>query len=909
MKENRPANDYFFLPGIHEDPILYTLDSLIFQNNKDSVFLFATENESKVSDFKKSIFNALLLSFKSRIDVRDSTLFLLVQGYAASDSIHAFIRHRALLDYKFAFEPTTCDMSPLIEFLESDKITNYYKAEIEQKNAVLVMRKLDNLRAVSDNLEKAIAYLSIYPKITTLHFNVYLMMASTHNTLRQKDAALAYCKKLLDFDSYVFEPDDQMKAKVHNYTGQIYRFNADRAGLIQEIGNAENLALKDSCSMAFHELMFNKMLLYMGRKTQLERDSFDDLFIRVQFIESQCHHLLANFDLLKGLHLSRIGNNKEAISCLEKAVQFERNKIHPNSALESIAINALYEIFINEKSFDKAIESVLHDAEYKSDYEINDFVSHVHNNAIFPFHFLINLAEVHYEKYKYTGLSTALNEAMFCIDIVNRYIYEQYDVTDEDAIIKFFDDEGNRFFDLALKIQYEAWLKTGNKKYQKNFIALSDRHNNIVLARDLKLKNLNHRLPDSIQQLELRLIQAVKNYKRYRKTTSSYDNAPLEYASFQTRIRNEYPEYQTGAMEKDTIDLGELMHNLGKTKSSILKFDFSDEQIYVTIITGDDFEIFEIDYTKALKTSLEEVSEILTHNLEIVPGKYAEITYNIVNQLLPEAKRKKLTDKIIFIPTGIFYKLNIEALVLHPAATVATFQELSYWGKNAEIVYCPGLTYLKNNLVPSLSKDLKIAAFSFVGKNEKSNSFGHLANIKGTYTEISSLENRFKASQIYSGKKATLGNFKHLKNHETWDILHLGLHGLSESNVRDDVKLYFRKGNSIDSLAGYELMNMDINTSLVILSACQSASGFIHKSEGVYSLSRYFMISNVPNIIASVWDLDDVTSASVFSDFYRLSDISAIRTGSGLYQIKRGLSKKPLHPHYIFGLIRYSVVY
>jgi hypothetical protein len=59
-------------------------------------------------------------------------------------------------------------------------------------------------------------------------------------------------------------------------------------------------------------------------------------------------------------------------------------------------------------------------------------------------------------------------------------------------------------------------------------------------------------------------------------------------------------------------------------------------------------------------------------------------------------------------------------------------------------------------------------------------------------------------------------------------------------------------------------------TELVVLSACNSAAGQVSESEGVSSLARPFLAGGVPGVIASQWEVDDITAASFSSKFYRL---------------------------------------
>ena len=68
-------------------------------------------------------------------------------------------------------------------------------------------------------------------------------------------------------------------------------------------------------------------------------------------------------------------------------------------------------------------------------------------------------------------------------------------------------------------------------------------------------------------------------------------------------------------------------------------------------------------------------------------------------------------------------------------------------------------------------------------------------------------------------------------------------------------------------LTSYEVSKLDLtNTDLVILSACETALGGF-SSEGVYGLQRGFKQAGVNSICASLWSVNDMTTAELISTF------------------------------------------
>ena len=61
----------------------------------------------------------------------------------------------------------------------------------------------------------------------------------------------------------------------------------------------------------------------------------------------------------------------------------------------------------------------------------------------------------------------------------------------------------------------------------------------------------------------------------------------------------------------------------------------------------------------------------------------------------------------------------------------------------------------------------------------------------------------------------------------------------------------------------------DLRAGLVVLAACRSAAGPVSRTEGAFSLGRPFMAAGVPNVVGSLWDVDDEASRTFFVPFHR----------------------------------------
>ena len=112
--------------------------------------------------------------------------------------------------------------------------------------------------------------------------------------------------------------------------------------------------------------------------------------------------------------------------------------------------------------------------------------------------------------------------------------------------------------------------------------------------------------------------------------------------------------------------------------------------------------------------------------------------------------------------------------------------------------------------------------------------------------------------------KADLARFRilHFATHRVVDDERPELSGIVLSLVD-------RAGRQQDGfLRLYDVYNLRLNADLVVLSACRTALGQEMKGEGLIGLTRGFFYAGAPRVLASLWTIDDRTTATFMRPFY-----------------------------------------
>ena len=112
-------------------------------------------------------------------------------------------------------------------------------------------------------------------------------------------------------------------------------------------------------------------------------------------------------------------------------------------------------------------------------------------------------------------------------------------------------------------------------------------------------------------------------------------------------------------------------------------------------------------------------------------------------------------------------------------------------------------------------------------------------------------------------------------------------------------------------LEAREIINMDLHAKLAVLSACQTARGWVGAGEGVIGMSWALFVAGVPTTVASQWKVDSASTTSLMIDFHRrlttrsANGKSKEAKAEALREAELGLlrSERYRHPFYWAGFV------
>ena len=249
-----------------------------------------------------------------------------------------------------------------------------------------------------------------------------------------------------------------------------------------------------------------------------------------------------------------------------------------------------------------------------------------------------------------------------------------------------------------------------------------------------------------------------------------------------------------------------------------------------------------------------------------------------LHQLLIDPVADLLPDNsdinIIFIPHGELFLVPFPALMdengtylieKHTILTAPSIQILDLTRTQRDRIR----TTEQPNSTALVVGNPTMPAVYFPGLNR----YDTFSPLPGTEQEASAIA-QILGTQPILGDAATEAELK--QQMASANFIHLATHGLLEygdpktfGNRDMPGAIVLAPGNGDDGLlTSAEILDLDLNANMVILSACDTGLGNI-TGDGVIGLSRSFIAAGVPSLIVSLWAVPDAPTAELMTTFYQ----------------------------------------
>lgn len=445
----------------------------------------------------------------------------------------------------------------------------------------------------------------------------------------------------------------------------------------------------------------------------------------------------------------------------------------------------------------------------------------------------------------------------------------------------------HHIFTDAIEVMYLLYNLTKKPQYLAEAFDITEQSKAYILLRSLhtttrsnqdKTSQLEDNLSHEINDLQEKLIaeenKSTLNSQKINHYKDQIFTLKASRDSLITAFQKFAPEYYQTKYQFKIASVKNIQEKLLAPQEALIEYILANKQLFIFIISKGHIAMKKIPLSDDFHLQIKKLRKsIIEKNF----NNFTRLSHHFYQQLIQPLVLPSSISKLWVVPSGVLYYLPWEMLLTQPyKKNKVDYRKLNYLLKKYIFSYDYSATLMLNKQMSRWSmKKAKLMAFSpdfktQVSPASKDRLRNDLSPLAGALDEVKALD-RIYAGEVFVGQNATEEQFrKHLKEAQ---VLHLATHALIDDEQPAFSRLLFSL-SSKDTLHdgylhAYELYNLELNTELVTLSACNTGFGKIQTGEGVMSLGRAFAYAGSPNILMSLWSVPDKSTSKIMIQFYK----------------------------------------
>jgi CHAT domain-containing protein/Tfp pilus assembly protein PilF len=410
---------------------------------------------------------------------------------------------------------------------------------------------------------------------------------------------------------------------------------------------------------------------------------------------------------------------------------------------------------------------------------------------------------------------------------------------------------------------------------------LSSGRVNVTKAMTAQEQDQERKLNDQLVLLNTQIysedLRLQPDQTRLSELKMQLETARLQLEAFQMNLYSAHPELRFQRGEAPTLKLEEANLLLPDANTAVLEFVVAEKKIHLFVITkqsGTRIKAYPLAIEEKDLTSRVEGFRSMLAAADNRFSKSARELYDLL--LKPAGEQLRGKSRLVIVPDGPLWELPIQALQT-PSGR--------YLIDDHAIFYAPSLTVLRE-MIRTREREIKPAgapALLALGNPALGNETvtrvkavlmdENLEPLPDAERQVKTLGRIYGAenSKIYVGAEAREERFK--SEARNFQILHLATHGvLNNRNPMYSHLLLAQTGGAVAEdglLEARELMKLDLNADLAVLSACETARGRVGKGEGMIGLTWALFVAGAPTTVVSRWKVRSDSTAELMVEFHR----------------------------------------
>ena len=377
-----------------------------------------------------------------------------------------------------------------------------------------------------------------------------------------------------------------------------------------------------------------------------------------------------------------------------------------------------------------------------------------------------------------------------------------------------------------------------------------------------------------------------------------------EYESFVKDVKLKNSELAS-LLTVEVPDIEQIQKQLDRG-ATLVEYFTGKDRTYVWLVTRDQITVKELPLKE--KDLSERVSAVMALNISNQSRKRGTVMVRVpegekeITDAQREENRRRFSDemKALYrdLVAPVVDEVKTEKLIVVPHGPLhkVPFSALH-----------DGTGYLVDRYSISVLPSLSVIPHVIAKRNQDKGTLLALANPKTELPalgfaegEVKSISEDFDRKSIHFKEQATEERAR--REASTPDVIHFACHG--EFNDRQPLQsglLLASEGQEDGRLQVHEIFSLDLRgANLVALSACETGLGKITSGDDMVGLSRAFLYAGTPSLMATLWQVDDLSTSRLMKHFYSrwrkdaLPKPEALRQAQKAIKATRGFE----HPFY-----------
>jgi len=342
-------------------------------------------------------------------------------------------------------------------------------------------------------------------------------------------------------------------------------------------------------------------------------------------------------------------------------------------------------------------------------------------------------------------------------------------------------------------------------------------------------------------------------------------------------IREERFEAATGSLSTvgEIIDLESVSKSLPRN-TVMFSYALGDSASLLWVIDRKGYDLYELPGRAQLSRDIDMLATSLIRpgaGDERLKGQARKLYLTLIR---PGGKRLEKAKHLVIVPDGSLFRIPFEVLLEADPDEGAGWGEMPFLARSRSLIYAPSASVFaglrEKKRMKKYETDIIAAGdpdYSYLAESGERS----LRPLPNTRVEVERIGALFKDDKriVLTGSEASEAALKRNIAENPSRMIHIAAHGLVDpvTPAASSIALSAVPGDGEDGfLHTLEILALPVESRLVVLSACETATGRVSRGEGVVGLSRAFLGAGAEAVVSSLWAVPDESTAELMSSFY-----------------------------------------